>query len=143
MLQNFKNKQSNAHITIGGITFHKQQLIHQVTFSHKTSCDVSRYRRFDKRKPNTISQQSNSLSWQLYSLLTSQEQIEKPEANQTLNSEYLSIGDYVLQLDENNYVFICQIKQIKQWTKRTKKNKTFVAEWLFAAAAGLNGPSLE
>ncbi|KAG2386347.1 hypothetical protein C9374_002793 [Naegleria lovaniensis] len=26
MLQNFKNKQSNAHITIGGITYHKQQI---------------------------------------------------------------------------------------------------------------------
>ncbi|KAG2388376.1 hypothetical protein C9374_000540 [Naegleria lovaniensis] len=129
MLQNFKNKQSNAHITIGGIIYHKQQLIRQVTFSHKTSCDVSRYRRFDKRKPNTISQQSNSLSWPLYSQLTSQEQIEKPEANQTLNSEYLSIGDYVLQLDENNHVFICQIKQIKQWTKRTKKNKKPLPGW--------------
>ncbi|KAG2373477.1 hypothetical protein C9374_011129 [Naegleria lovaniensis] len=26
LLQNFKNKQSNAHITIGGITYHKQQI---------------------------------------------------------------------------------------------------------------------
>ncbi|KAG2386709.1 hypothetical protein C9374_002453 [Naegleria lovaniensis] len=82
LLQNFKNKQSNAHITIGGITYHKQH-------------------------------------------------IEKPKANQTLNSEYLSIGDYVLQLDENNHVYICQIKQIKQWTKRNKKNKNLCLDGRF------------
>ncbi|KAG2373107.1 hypothetical protein C9374_012839 [Naegleria lovaniensis] len=55
----------------------------------------------------------------------------KNQKQMTLNSEYLSIGDYVLQLDEKYHVYICQIKQIKQWTKRNKKNKNLCLDGRF------------
>lgn len=107
-------------ITLNGTSYHVQRLTNQLTSIDKQSLDTSRRRRFDKQSIRSICNTSSQLS---------QEIAQNSQPLPTESNQFLKVGDYITQYDQEE-MFIGKVIQIRRIVSKTeRKHKKENRNW--------------